>query len=97
MELEGAVEFLLDEHRTHLCVIGALVTRVLGDCPSDYHGDELMDMLYTGRRHEAGFRQGKFVIWRRPARRWTQFGSRKDLLDLAALHGVKVNLRDPRE
>ena len=56
-----------------------------------------MDMLYTGRRHEAGFRQGKFVIWRRPARRWTQFGSRNDLLNIASLHGAEVNRRDSRK
>lgn len=96
IELEGVIEFLLDRDSTHLLVLGAVVQHVLGDRPGQ-DGHELMNTLYRGRRHEAGFRQGQYVIWRRPERRWSQFGRKQDLVDLAAEHEVKVSQRDSRE
>ncbi len=97
MELEGVVEYLIDTDRQLRCVLGALITATIGDCPSKYHGDELLDQLYSGHRHEAGFCQGEYLIWSRPKRRWAQFGTRHDVLALADSHGVKVDRSDARE
>jgi len=64
-----------------------VVMRTFGDKPSIYGGDKMMELLQ---------RPG-LTWWHRPARRWSQFGSRKALLDLAATHGVNIRHGDSRE
>lgn len=88
--LESAVEFLIDRERTTLYVLGWVVKSVFGDHPGTYRGDKMLDHLYSGPRHPAGFRQGTFTRWNRPSRRWAQYGSLADLRAVADEHGVKV-------
>lgn len=91
MALEGAVEFLLNRERTLLSVLAEVIRRVFGDRPSQYDGVGLLDQLYDRERHEMGFRQAKAIVWKRPGRRWAQFGSKADLLPAAAEHGVTIS------
>lgn len=91
MELEGAMEFTLDSERTLRCVLGALVQAMYG------RRSEYEEMLYPVP-HEAGIRQAEYILWRRPERRWSQFGSKQELLDLARKLGARgVAGRDSRQ
>lgn len=96
MSLEGAVEHLADRDRTYLWTLGLVVKALWGDGKGGF-GATTLDMLYDGPRHEHGFRQGRFTTWRRPARRWAQFGSRSELLARASAVGAAVKGDKTRE
>jgi len=87
MELEAAFEHEQSKLSAVRCVLRMVVVRTFGDEPSIYGGDKIMELL----------RRPGLTWWHRPARRWSQFGSRKALLDLAAKHGVNIRRGDSRE
>lgn len=94
--VENIVEYLVDRESTLTYVVAALVTGLNGDRPQ-HGGSQQLDMLYDGERHALGFRQGRIVLanWR-PARRWRQFGTKRQLIELAAHHDVEVKRADVR-
>ena len=87
MELEAAFEHEQSEMSAVHNVLHMVVMRTFGDEPSIYDGDKMMKLL----------RRPGLTWWHRPERRWSQFGSRKALLDLAAKHGVNIRHGDARE
>jgi hypothetical protein len=96
-EMEGVLEFILERESAVLSVLGRTVSQTFGDRDDEYGGALMLDLLYSGPRHKAGFRQGTFARWRRPERRWRQYGSRADLVRLAEEAGAAVKRRDTRE
>jgi len=88
-ELEGVVEYLERECSTQRYVLGSLIARTIGTSDDEHGGKTMHDTLYPDR-HPAGFGQARMVAWRRPARRWTQFGSRSELVALAKEHGIST-------
>jgi len=89
MEMEGVVEHLERECSTQRYVLGSLIARMVGTTDDKYGGKTMHDMLYP-HQHPAGFGEAPAVAWRRPARRWTQFGSRSELVALAKEHGIST-------
>lgn len=98
MELEGVVEFLEQRASTHLWVLGWLVNHLCDDRCAGCRRTDMLDRLYDAPRDEEhGFRQARFVDWKRPARRWTQFGAKRDLQVLADEAGARARQGDNRE
>jgi hypothetical protein len=96
MEIEGAVEYLKSQSNTHHWVLGALIIRVLGRTDTKYGGKELHNALYPCTGPVGPNSAGYAMTWGRPRRRWSQFGTLREMLALAEANGVKLTSDERR-
>ena len=89
--VENAVEFLHKQERTLRYVLGALVKATLGNDDTRYGGKWMHSDLYPEPVAGMPFKQAPAMVFERPARRWKQFGSKTELLELAKKVGMKTN------
>lgn len=89
IEIEGAVEYLQTQSRTHHGVLGVLATSVLGR-DDKWGGKDLHDELYPCEGPTGANGAGRAMTWQRPRRRWSQFGSMSELVSLAEANGVQL-------
>jgi hypothetical protein len=91
-KIEGVLESLDRRGRLHHFILGSLVMKVLGR--GSYEFKEMYPESVAGISHMQG---PDSAVWQRPARRWTQFGTKTELLELANRFRVKVSGRANRE
>ena len=96
VEIEGAVEYLQSQSRTHHWVLGALITSLLGRTDNKHGGKDLHDALYPCDGPTGAKSAGHSMIWQRPDRRWSQFGSMSELVSLAEANGIQLRQRERR-
>jgi hypothetical protein len=102
--LEGAVEFLEDQCKTFRYALCTIIHGVWGPDPDPekyWSVDYIMKALYPRVTHVGPdgheFRAGPVMEWRRPARRWSAYGSKAELRAIAASAGVKFTNSSTRE
>lgn len=89
--VENAVEFLHSQSSSHLWALGAITLALWGRRGT---GAEVINHLYPHAGPSGANGAGNIMVYERPSRRWAQFGSRKELLELAAENGVPMTSRD---
>ena len=97
-KIEGAIEFLDRQRGKLLYVLASLIRHTVGTTNNTYGGKEMHDYLYC---EPIEWLPGKYAASRmefeRPARRWTQFGTKEELLAKAKALGLKGVAGDKRQ
>lgn len=86
--VENAIEFLHRQAGTHHYVLGWVAASVLGRTKGD--GKTIHEMLYPESTAGLAFHQARAMVYERPARRWTQFGTKTELKTMATEAGIKL-------